>query len=324
MRLKLANLPTPIEKLPTLSEKYNFNIYIKRDDLTASIASGNKIRKLEFLLYDALEKNSTTVFTCGGIQSNHARATACLSRRFGMRPVLFLRGEKPAKINGNLLIDSLLDSENIFVTREQYASIEKIYDEYEKELVKKGEKIYKIPEGGSNSLGTLGYLNCVLEMSSQINLKNIKAIFCAVGSAGTYAGLFAGLNLIGNKKMRLIGINVTKDKSDFFKEKTVRLMKEIKKYGYLINAEESRIEIYDDFQGPAYSVPSTEDISLINELALKTGLILDGTYTAKAFRGMLEISKNEFAGENVLFIHTGGLFSIFDNPGLFYREKNKL
>ena len=226
---------------------------IKRDDLTASVASGNKIRKLEYLLYEAIKRNSTTIFTCGGVQSNHARATACLSRRLGMRPVLFLRGEKPEIANGNLLVDNMLKSENIFVTREQYNSIDTIYEEYEKKLSKRGEIVYKIPEGGSNPLGTLGYLNCILEMSNQINLENIDVIFCAVGSAGTYAGLLAGLNLIKNKNTRLIGINVTGDSSQFFKDKTLDLIDKITKYGYLIELDESRVEIYDEFRGPAYS-----------------------------------------------------------------------
>ncbi len=328
MKLTLAKLPTPIEYLSKLSHQYEKEIFIKRDDMTELISSGNKIRKLEFLLADALRKKCNVVFTCGGMQSNHARATAHLSIKLGLKPVLFLRQNDPMKaqkavknslkgfepvdayeqnINGNLLIDKLLGAQLVSVTADQYENIDQIYEQYERDFQKKGLRVYKIPEGGSNAIGAMGYVHAAAEISSQVNLNEFDAIYCAVGSGGTYAGLIAGLRYMGYRT-RVIGINVTKTASERFVEKILQIIKEMKSFGVDVHVEKEEIQIIDDFSGPAYAVPSESDLDCIKHVASSEGIILDPVYTAKAFRGMLESSKK---GQKVLFIHTGGLFGLF-------------
>lgn len=309
MRIDLVLKPTPVQFLKRLSEKYGFNIYVKRDDLTELVGSGNKIRKLEYLLWEVLKKGATTVFTCGGLQSNHARATAYVSRRYGLKPVLFLRkGEKV--LNGNLLLDILLGAEIVEVSQEEYEHIDEIFDVHKKMREKKGEKVYVIPEGGSNSLGALGYFNAVLEMNDQLNLESFDAIVCAVGSGGTIAGLSAGISFLGHH-VPVVGVNVTTKSSDYFVEKVKRIISGMEEYGPRVN--ETVFEVVDDYRGPGYAIPSSEDVEILKEVASIEGIILDPVYTAKTFRGMIEMFKN--SGKNVLFIHTGGIFGLFAQSG---------
>ncbi|KAF2959401.1 MULTISPECIES: pyridoxal-phosphate dependent enzyme [unclassified Thermotoga] len=309
MRIDLALKPTPVQFLRRLSEECGFNIYIKRDDFTELVGSGNKIRKLEYLLWEALKEGATTVFTCGGLQSNHARATAYVSRKYGLKPVLFLRkGEKV--LNGNLLLDLLLGAEIVEVSQEEYERIDEIFDDHRKIREKKGEKVYVIPEGGSNSLGAFGYFNAVLEMKDQLNLESFDAIVCAVGSGGTIAGLSAGVSFLGCR-VPVVGVNVTTKNSDYFVEKVKRIISGMEEYGLRVN--EPAFEVVDDYRGPGYAIPSSEDVEILKKVASIEGIILDPVYTAKAFRGMVEMFKN--SGKNVLFIHTGGIFGLFAQSG---------
>ncbi|PNS35945.1 1-aminocyclopropane-1-carboxylate deaminase/D-cysteine desulfhydrase [Mesotoga sp. B105.6.4] len=320
MKLKFINSITPVNRLEWIEEylELPFELFCKHDELTGFITSGNKIRKLEYLLKDALEKKADTVFTCGGIQSNHCRATALAARSLGMQPVLFLRGRPMEIPQGNVLLDTMVGSDIHYVTKEEYSKIDEIFATKKEEYEKKGSKVYLIPEGGSNALGARGYVDAVKELSGQINLDGVEAIFTAVGSAGTYAGLVAGLKSLGYNT-RVIGVNVTKDPSSLFVEKTKQLIEGLKEYGIAVSLEGSEIEIVDDFSGPAYAVPSEEDMDLIKKLAKERAFFLDPVYTAKAFRGMLEISRGRFAGKRVLFIHTGGLFKLFDNPAAYVK-----
>lgn len=320
MKLKFINCVTPVSRLEWIEENLGlpFELFCKHDELTGFITSGNKIRKLEYLMKDALEKKVDTVFTCGGIQSNHCRATAMAARSLGMQPVLFLRGRPMEIPQGNVLLDTMVGSDIHYVTKEEYSKIDEIFATKKEEYEKKGSKVYLIPEGGSNALGARGYVDAVKELSGQINLDGVEAIFTAVGSAGTYAGLVAGLKSLGYNT-RVIGINVTKDPSSLFVEKTKQLIEGLKEYGIAVSLEGSEIEIVDDFSGPAYAVPSEEDMDLIKKLAKERAFFLDPVYTAKAFRGMLEISRGRFAGKRVLFIHTGGLFKLFDNPAAYVK-----
>ncbi len=311
MKISLAKLPTPIEYLSRISRQYGREIFVKRDDMTEFISSGNKIRKLEFLLADALRKGCNVVFTCGGIQSNHARATAHLSVKLGLKPVLFLRqtstvNEKEPS-NGNLLLDDLLGATIVSVTAQQYAKIEEIYQEYKSDYEARGYKVYTIPEGGSNSLGALGYVWAVAEIASQIDLSSIDAVYCAVGSGGTYAGLIAGLRYLGYKTP-VVGINVTKTKADRFVEKIDEIVRGLSEFGIKVNILSDDIVVVDDYSGPDYAVPTDTDIDCIRMLASTEGIVLDPVYTAKAFRGMLHSSRKS---QKLLFIHTGGTFGLF-------------
>ena len=318
MKLNLINRVTPIDRLESVERSLGlpFEVLCKHDELTGFMTSGNKIRKLEYLLKAAQEENADTVFTCGGIQSNHCRATAVAARSLGMTPVVFLRGQPNQLPQGNLLLDMLVGSDIYYVTKEEYSRIDEIFAEKKKEYESRGHRVYLIPEGGSNSLGARGYFDAVNEMALQVDLNEIPAIFIAVGSAGTYAGLLAGIKSCGFAT-RIIGINVTKDPSSFFAEKTKRIIRGMEEYKIHVSVEDSDIEIADDFSGPAYAVPSEEDMELIKKLAKETAFFIDPVYTAKTFRGMIEISKERFAGKRVLFIHTGGLFKLFDNPSYY-------
>jgi len=312
-----ALLPTPVKKLERISEESGFNITIKRDDLTKFLSGGNKIRKLEYLFYDAKKKNASTVVTCGGIQSNHCRATAVMAREFGFKPVLFLRGEDTSDPEGNLLIDKLLDCEIHWITSEQYKQREAIMDEY-KQSSDIPESVYLIPEGGSNAVGALGYMNQFVELSEQIDLDSCNAVFSAAGSGGTMAGLIMGKILTG-KKVKIVGINVTKDASSEFVERIYDIIRSsAEMYNLDINVSKNDIHIYDDFVGEAYAVPTEDGIKNIVNLVRKEGILLDPVYTSKAFTGMLEISRSE-KYENSIFIHTGGAFANFAYSN-FYRE----
>lgn len=305
-RLNLAQKPTPIEFLKRASDEFGFEIWVKRDDLTEMVGSGNKVRKLEFLLADALSKKCDTVFTCGGIQSNHARATAYFSIKLGMFPVLFLRKSDEFVFNGNYFIDHLLGAEIVEITPEEYERIDEIFEEKKEEYEKKGRKVYIIPEGGSNPLGALGYYHAVFEIRDQMDLEEFDAVFSALGSGGTIAGLASGLSLL-EKKPHLVGINVTKRSKDLFYERIERIVEGMKEMG--IHVEKLDYEVVDDFSGPAYAVPSEDDVEMIEKMAKLEGIILDPVYTGKAFRGMVEMMKG--SGKKVLFVHTGGLFGLF-------------
>jgi len=307
-KLNLALLPTPLRKLEKLSEEYGFELYVKEDDLTHFLASGNKIRKLEYLFKDAKAKGADVVFTCGGVQSNHCRATAVLAKRLGMQPVLFLRGTEPDIFNGNLLIDKLIDSDIVYVTSEEYANIDRIFQEYKRKYEESGKRVYIIPEGGSNVLGAFGYLNAMFEINEQMNLNEFDAICSALGSGGTVTGIVAGVRLLG-KKCKVIGFNVTKTDREKFLSKISKLLMEMKEYGIDVNTGYEKLEVIDDFSGPAYAVPTEEDLKLIKHVAETEIMILDPVYTSKALRGTIETFKN--SGKKVLFIHTGGTFGLF-------------
>lgn len=194
-RIRLANLPTKIEKLDRLSHELGKNIYIKRDDQTGTEISGNKIRKLEFSVGEALENNCDYLITCGGIQSNHARATAAVAAKLGLGSYLVLRGDEKEEAEGNLFLDKMLGANIRFVTSEEYKNHRtKIMEGIRIQLEEEGYKGYIIPEGASNAIGSLGYVNAmeeILEQEKELGIK-FDAIVVTVGSGGTYAGLYYG------------------------------------------------------------------------------------------------------------------------------------
>ena len=189
---KLIHLPTPLEEAPRFSKALGGpRIFIKRDDTTSLALGGNKARKLEFLLGEALSLGCDTVVTCGGPQSNHARMTAAAGRKYGMEPVLVLEGDDPGHRMGNLLLDSLFGAELVFTGDKPAESVMK---EVEERLLASGKKPYMVPLGGSTPLGALGYVLCAQEIVSQCKALDIepKAVYLAAGSLGTLAGLLLG------------------------------------------------------------------------------------------------------------------------------------
>lgn len=313
-KLSLANLPTPIEKLDHLSQKLNKNIYVKRDDLTDIVASGNKIRKLEYSVAEALNQGADTLITCGGLQSNHARATAAIAARLHLKSVLLLRKEKGNnEVNGNCFLDYLLGAD---VRIKEFYDFQKHKEEYLEELKaeyeQNGYHPYVIPMGASNGIGTLGYVDAYQEILDYEDKNNITfdTIICAVGSGGTYAGLYIA-NELKQKHKDIIGINVC-DNEDYFKNEIHHIILDTLPLLKVDKIDESHIHIIDGYVGKGYAQSQKVELDEIKKLAILEGIILDPVYTGKAYFGLLhEIEKGTFdRAENILFIHTGGIFGL--------------
>ena len=315
-RISLAHLPTPIQKLERFSARLGINIYIKRDDLTGMECSGNKIRKLEFAVREALDQGADTLITCGGLQSNHCRATAAVAARLGLRSCLVLRSADPSpKADGNLLIDRMLGADIRFIDADAYrnrrsAIMESLAREYEA----KGHRAYIIPEGASNGIGTFGYLTCMEEIAEQERQMGLTfdTIVDAVGSGGTFAGLFLANRLLHLEK-RVVGINICDDAA-FFRTRILEILEEAQEYletKVVIAPEE--IEILDGYVGEGYALSRPEELEFIRDFARLEGIVLDPVYTGKCLYGLQqEAEKGSFSGcKNLLFLHTGGLFGLF-------------
>lgn len=310
-RLALANLPTPIEPLKRLSEQFNTSLYLKRDDYTGTEVSGNKIRKLEFAIAEAMAKGAKTLITCGGLQSNHARATAAAARKLGLDVHLVLRSDPEPEPQGNFLIDALLGAKITLMSPVEFNShhtqvMASLKAEYDAE----GSPAYILPIGASNGIGTFGYCHAFEEILAQERTLGITfdTIVCTVGSGGTYGGLFLG-NLLSGLDRQIIGINISAT-ADYFQTEIARIVNE--SLGLLelqpsVLAEE--IQIIDGYAGLGYALSQPEEIDFIREIAKTEGVVFDPVYTGKAFRGLIsEIEKGRFAtSKNILFIHTGGL-----------------
>ncbi len=322
-RVELARTPTPIQPLNRLSEKLKGpQIYIKRDDLTGSGLSGNKVRKLEFVLSEALDRGADTVITCGGIGSNHARATAVAARQLGLKPVLVLRGKPGRYPDGNLLLDSLLGAELHFISRADYASARQdIMYSLAHRFEKQGRRAYVIPEGASFDTGVWGYVKAFFEIleQSQQGRFNFDAIVTAVGSGGTQAGLLVGKKL-SNWSGEIWGINVCDDEA-YFQERIESILSDFsRKYRTPISVRRQEIRLIDGYVGRGYALSRPEELSVIQEVARLEGIFLDPTYTGKAMFGLMDqIQKGRFQkGQRILFVHTGGLFGLFPKRAMFF------
>lgn len=321
-KLNIANLPTKIQKLERLTKELQGpNIFIKRDDETGSEVSGNKIRKLEFSVKEALNQGCNLLITCGGIQSNHCRATAAIAAKLGLKSSLVLRGSEAKDIDGNLFLNKLLGADIKFITAEDYKHnrmliMENLKTEYEKQ----GFKPYIIPEGASNGIGTFGYFNAMEEILNQEKDMNIHfdKIIVAVGSGGTHAGLLLSKKILGFHG-EIYGINVC-DNEDYFKNRIHNILDESINYLDIdLNFNLDEIHIIDGYVGRGYALSTPETLEFILHIAQLEGLILDPVYTGKAMYGLAkEIKKGTFKkDENILFIHTGGLFGLYPQRDLF-------
>jgi D-cysteine desulfhydrase len=320
--IMLANLPTKIEKLERLTKLLDGpNIFIKRDDQTGAEVSGNKVRKLEFSVKEALDMGCDMLITCGGIQSNHARATAAVAAKLGMKACVVLRGNEDSELDGNYFLDKLLGAEVRLISAEAYKEkrfemMEAIKDEH----TRKGFKPYIIPEGASNGIGCFGYLKAMEEIIQQEKEMGIHfdMIVSAVGSGGTYAGQFLGNKLLNNNA-DICGINVCDDK-EYFKNRIYDILQESLEYlDCNLSFSKEEIHIIDGYVGRGYALSRPEELEFIYDLAKLEGVILDPVYTGKAMYGLAEEIKKGSLKEykNILFIHTGGLFGLFPQRELF-------
>ena len=313
-RLALANLPTPLEPWSPPGIPEGIDLWIKRDDCTGSTLSGNKARKLEFLLAEALAQGCDTVITCGGIQSNHARATAIAARQLGMDSHLLLNTTEPDSdpgFVGNLLLNRLVGSTIHLITFEQYAQRIELMEELAATLRNGGHKPYVIPEGGSNALGTWGYIEAMQELAEQTNERElaIDDVVFACGSGGTAAGVALGAHLSG-LNARVHAVPVCND-ATYFHDRINHLFAEL-------GASEksaSLLDMLEGYVGRGYARSTPEELACLREVARTTGILLDPVYTGKAFYGLVsELTRapDRFQGRSIVFLHTGGLFGLYD------------
>ncbi|MCL6495438.1 MAG: pyridoxal-phosphate dependent enzyme, partial [Ignavibacterium sp.] len=202
-KVKLANIPTPLEVI-----KYqNINFLIKRDDLTGCELSGNKVRKLEYIIADAIKNKADIIFTCGGEQSNHARATTIAAKKFGLPVKLFLWGSERKIPGGNLFLNKIYGAEIMYLNKSEYEKVNDIMQYQREKLLRKNQNAYVIPEGGSTANGIFGYFSFITELMKQIDLNKIKGIVTAAGSGGTSAGILAAVSYL-NLDIQVVAVNV--------------------------------------------------------------------------------------------------------------------
>lgn len=316
--LGLSQLPTPLQRLGGPSERLGLDLWIKRDDLTGFGLSGNKVRKLDWLLAEAERQGATTVLTTGGIQSNHCRATVVAARQRGLRPVILLRGTPPdpERLSGNLLLDAVLGAEVHWCTPEEYRRRDAHLAALASALRSRGETPYVVPEGGSNAVGSLGFVAAAKEVQAQTT-PPFDQVWCAVGSGGTLAGL-----ALGFPKARVVGVAVCDDRATF-RARVVGIGQKTAAWGHVLGApgwhgaHGAGWDVLEGHQGPAYAQTTPSDLSTMVAFMRETGILLDPVYTGKAWCA-LEAAARQGAllpGSRVLFWHTGGAFGLFGRGG---------
>jgi len=318
-RRKYLQGSTAIEPLPALTKVLDskVNIYIKRDDLLPGAAGGNKTRKLEFCIADALEKGADAIITCGAVQSNHCRLTAAWSAKEGLDCHLILeervKGSYNSKASGNNFLFELLGVKTIEVV----GGGSDMMAEMEKKalgLRDTGKNPYIITGGASNAIGSLGYAACAQEILAQLNDLHLKVDYIIVpsGSAGTHAGMLTGINGI-NAGIPIIGINVSRKKIDqedivfeLAQETTERL-------GIKNSINRDDVVCFDEYVGPGYSMPTDSMVEAVKLFARHEAILLDPVYSGKAAAGLIDLVRKDYFpdGSNVLFLHTGGSAALY-------------
>jgi len=319
-RVTLATLPTPLEaggKLPS-----GANLWVKRDDLTGLGVGGNKARKLEFLCAEALNNNATCLVTVGAAQSNHCRMTAAAGARLNLPTHLVLSGVKPKQLEGNQLLSNMFGARlhHTGLDASDWSNLELARAELTEKLIRDGERPHSIPIGGSTAVGALGYANAFDEIISQCNLQNFvaDAILFTTSSGGTHAGLIAGLiraraNDPQKVLPKIIGIGVAKGVALNASRVSELASESLTLLGETVRATQDDVLIDANYMGSDYAVPTQAAADATIWAAHRGAWVLDPVYSAKGFSGLLGRDANgEFnADSNVIFIHTGGLPSLF-------------
>ena len=316
---------TPIEKLERLTKELNGpNIYMKRDDLLGLAAGGNKTRKLEFLMADALEKGADTIITCGAVQSNHCRLTLAAAVKEGLKCQFVLEERVPNSYdvnnNGNNFLYKLMGIEEVYVVPGGSDVMGKMQEVY-KNLEAQGRKPYIVPGGGSNEIGALGYVSCALEVLEQTYDEGIKIdhIVLTSGSAGTHSGFLAGI-IGSNAGIPVTGIGINK-KKDIQSENVYNLCQKVAGKLEMKNAiTKEDIIVFDDYIGEGYSRPTDGMVEAVKLVAQTEAILLDPVYTGKAMAGMIDLIKKGYFKdcENILFLHTGGAPALYAYDKYFF------
>ena len=313
-RVSLAQLPTPVVGLKNLARERGVpRILMKRDDLTGLELSGNKIRKLEYVVAEAIAQGADTLITHGGSQSNHCRATAALGARLDLRVRLILRSAEANPENeGNLFLDNLFSAECSFHTPDEYSNkLDDLVREATEHERAAGRNSYFFPVGASIPLGCWGYIRCVSELVEQLGRETPVDLYCATSSGGTQAGLILGRALLGCSNWSIRGVPVS-DSSQYLRDKLRSLMSEtIKKFRLNLTETDTPIELIDGFIGEGYAIPYPEGVETIRLLGRTEGVVLDPSYTSKAMTGMLADLATRSSDRVPVFLHTGGAFGLF-------------
>ncbi|MBQ0025603.1 MAG: D-cysteine desulfhydrase family protein [Bacteroidales bacterium] len=327
-KLTLALLPTGIRKMERWSAEAGKNIFIKRDDQTGSEWSGNKIRKLEFVAKDALDKGCNLLITCGGIQSNHCRATVAVATYLGMKSAVLLRISETPQVEGNYFLDKLLGADVRFCNREEYSNHRaQIMQEMADGYARQGYRPYIIPEGASFGVGTQGYYYAMKEIAAQEEELGVTfdTVVVATGSGGTAAGLQLS-NIINGYGKNVFGVCVCDDEA-YFRKICLKCSKDC--LPYLIKSgeisrdkaektaaslKEEDFSFIEGYVGRGYALSAPEELEHIKRLAQMEATVFDPVYTGKATFGMVNEMKRGGrleSARNILFIHTGGLYGLF-------------
>lgn len=316
--------PTPIHKLEKLSQKLGVNLYLKRDDMTGvSLFGGNKIRKLEYLMGDAVAQGCDTVFTFGATQSNHAMQTVTACRKFGLTPILYLVAiVEPSEedVRANLLLDKVMGAEIHIVPMKGMTEDEaddlavKMAEEHRGRLESEGHKCYMVPMGGASAVGSSGFASGFVEMSRQMEAMGQHAdyIFHGTGTGGTLAGLAAGKKLI-DSDTTIISINVSAKPIEHYAKIAALASETLKYLGSDKTVSVDDLHFDQSYYAPGYEIPNEGASNAIKLLARTEGILLDPVYTGKGFAGMLDYIRTGKIpqGSTVVYWHTGGATALF-------------
>jgi L-cysteate sulfo-lyase len=324
-RLHFAHLPTPLEPMPRISEHLGGpSLWIKRDDCTGLSSGGNKTRKLEFLMADAVARGANCVITQGATQSNHARQTCAAAAKLGFECHILLEDrtgyhDEAYAHNGNVLLDQLHGAS--IALRPADSDMNAEMEQLAQLLRDDGKKPYIIPGGGSNETGALGYVNAAFEMTHQANERSLRIdhLLHATGSAGTQAGLVVGMQAM-NSGIPVYGVSVRAAKADQ-EEKVFALAQRTLDFMGLSQSLVARdsVVVNSDYVGEGYGLPTDSMIEAVKMLAAFEGILLDPVYAGKGFAGLIDLVRKGYfkPDENVVFLHTGGSVSLFAYPNAF-------
>jgi len=323
-RLHLGEFPTPLQELKNLGRKLDGpRVFVKRDDLTGLGLGGNKLRKLEYALAEAVAQGATAVITVGGPQSNHVRLTTAACNKLGLKTVLVIRGKLPDKPSGNLLIDHILGPSEIhYVGADGFPAkgeLDRVADEKTDEIAERlrseGEVPYFIPNGCRAIHGAMGYASCVLEMVGQFRDLQLTptAVFTAIGTSSTHTGLILGAHLFAQDQLSIVGISVA-NASDVLSERVAQQVDDATEaFELQSRVPRESIVILDDYVGDGYGIPTAAMKEAVLMTARLEGVLLDPVYTGKAMSGLIDrVRAGDYTKDDiVVLLHTGGTPALF-------------